>query len=255
MTIRRFFVEEIKRPADGSCVISGSEARHIIKVLRMGKGDSFILMDRTGDRYEAVIDGVDGSAVLVKLTEKLPGQDLPGLEITLCQAMLKSGPMDYMIEKTSELGVTRIIPFTSERTVVKVDGDGASKKLRRWREIAVSAAKQSDRVVPAEICPPVSFAEATQQSQNSGILKVVLWEEEDSKGLKEVLRASTPCSHIIGMVGPEGGFSSGEIDAARQAGFISVSLGRRTLRAETAAMALVAIAQYEWGDLNLDGGR
>jgi 16S rRNA (uracil1498-N3)-methyltransferase len=253
--MRRFFVEEIKRAADGSCVVSGRESKHMLKVLRMDRGDEFILMDRAGERYEAVIESVDGSVVLVRLGSPLQGPVLPGLEITLCQALLKSGPMDYMIEKTSELGATLIKPFTSERTVIKVDNDRSSNKLRRWREIAVSAAKQSDRIAPAEISQPVPFMDLVRQLRDLDCLKIILWEREVSGDLKEVLRASDPASRFAGMVGPEGGFSTDEASAAREAGFIPVSLGKRILRAETAAITLAAIVQYEWGDLSIKGSR
>lgn len=251
--MRRFFVEKINRTVDGSFDISGGEARHILKVLRMGRGESFILMDRTGDRYLAVIESIDGSQVLVKLTEKLQGPALPDRDITVCQAVLKSGHMDYLIEKTSELGVTRIIPFTSERTIVKISNEKKSNKIRRWREIAVNAAKQSDRSVPAEISPPVKFPDILRQWQDIDSLKVILWEREDSRDLKELLRTSERCFHFVGMVGPEGGFTVDEVDAASQAGFTPISLGKRILRAETAAMTLIAIVQYEWGDLSLKG--
>jgi len=253
MAMRRFFIEEIKSAADGSCVITGSEARHILKVLRMGTGDGFVLMDRAGNRYEANIESVKGTEVLVKLIEKLQVPISPDLEITLCQALLKSGPMDYLIEKTSELGVKRILPFTSERTVVKIYGNGNANKVRRWMDIAVSAAKQSDRGVPADISPPVSFPDIFKQCQDADCLKIILWEREDSRDLKELMRMSAPAIHFIGMVGSEGGFSPGEVSTARESGFIPVSLGRRILRAETAAITLVAVVQYEWGDLSLKG--
>jgi len=252
--MRRFFVEKFIRTADGSCIIKGSEARHILKVLRMGRGDRFILMDRAGDRYEAVIESVHGMEVVVRLAEKLEVTASSYLEITLCPAILKSGPMDYLIEKTSELGVMRIMPFYSERSVIKINSSNASNKVRRWREIAVSAAKQSDRLKPAEISQPVAFKDAVLQWQDSNALKAILWEREDSGDLKELLRKSMPGHHFVGIVGPEGGFSAVEVDAAARAGFISVSLGRRVLRAETAAMTMVAILQYEWGDLSLQGG-
>lgn len=253
--MRRFFVEQIERTTDGLCIVSGTEARHILKVLRMTKGDEFILMDRSGDRYETVIESVDRSAVLVKLLKPMPGPALPDLEITLCQALLKSGPMDYLIEKTSELGVAQIKPFASERTVVKIAGEGESNKLRRWREIAVSAAKQSDRISPAEISQPVSFTDIVGQLQDADCLKVILWEREESRDLKEVLRSFEPGPRVAGMVGPEGGFSIGEVTMAKEAGFIPVSLGKRILRAETAAITLTALVQYEWGDLSIRSSR
>jgi 16S rRNA (uracil1498-N3)-methyltransferase len=251
--MRRFFVEKFIRTADGSCVIRGSEAMHILKVLRMSRGDRFILMDRAGDRHEAEIESIDGREVIVRLAEKMEGPASSYLEITLCPAILKSGPMDYLIEKTSELGITRILPFYSERSVIKINDSNASNKVRRWREIAVSSAKQSDRITPAEISEPVAFKDAVKRWQDSKALQVILWEREDSRDLKELLKKSMPGRHFVGMVGPEGGFSALEVDAAAQAGFIPVSLGRRVLRAETAAMTMVAIVQYEWGDLSLQG--
>jgi 16S rRNA (uracil1498-N3)-methyltransferase len=220
----------------------------------MGKGDRFILMDRAGDRYEAVIESVDGMEVMVRFAEKLEGPASSDLEITLCPAILKSGPMDYLIEKASELGITRVMPFYSERSVIKINSSNASNKVRRWREIAVSSAKQSDRITPAEITEPVVFSDLVQQWQDSNVMKVILWEREDSRDLKELLKKSMPGHHFVGIVGPEGGFSAAEVDAAAQAGFIPVSLGKRVLRAETAAMTMVAIVQYELGDLSLQGG-
>jgi 16S rRNA (uracil1498-N3)-methyltransferase len=252
--MRRFFVEKFIRTADGSCVIRGSEARHILKVLRMGRGDCFILMDRAGERYEAIIESIEGMEVMVRLAEKLEGPASSDLEITLCPAILKSGPMDYLIEKTSELGVMRIMSFYSERSVIKINISNASNKVRRWREIAVSSAKQSDRITPAEISEPVVFSDIVQQWQDSNVLKAILWEREDSRDLKELLKKSIPGNHFVGIVGPEGGFTAAEVDEAIQAGFIPVSLGRRVMRAETAAMTMVAIVQYESGDLSLQGG-
>jgi len=253
--MRRFFIEQIKKNADDLCTISGSEARHILKVLRMTEGDQFVLMDRTGCRYETEIESVAGATVNVRLIRPLAGSAYQEAEITLCQALLKSGPMDYLIEKTSELGVAAVRPFACERTVVKINGDGMTNKLRRWQEIAISAAKQSGRVAPADIFKPVLLTEVMQEMSNADCLKVMLWEREDSRDLKDVLSASAPESRVIGMVGPEGGFSSKEVTSVVDAGFIPVSLGRRILRAETAAITLTAIIQYELGDLCIRGSR
>jgi 16S rRNA (uracil1498-N3)-methyltransferase len=246
--MRRFFVEEI-RERDGHTVISGSEARHILRVLRMGRGDHFILMDGRGRRFEAVIESSGHQELLVRLERALPKPVPPPVEISLCQALLKSKAMDYLIEKSSELGVNEITPFFSERTVVKISQSMASDRARRWRGIAQGAAKQSDRMKPAEISLPVSFGELTDRWRDDGAMKVILWEKEESTDLKKLLRASPPSARFIGMVGPEGGFSRTEIDMAMEAGFRPVSIGTRILRAETAAITFVAIVQYEWGDL------
>jgi 16S rRNA (uracil1498-N3)-methyltransferase len=159
--------------------------------------------------------------------------------------------MDYVIEKTSELGVNRVLPFSSERTVVRLNKERFANKKQRWHEIAHSAAKQSDRKTPVEIGPLSSFEELVAKCRGENALKILLWEEEGATDLKGLLKASPPVKRFIGIVGPEGGFSQEEVRAAGEAGFVSVSLGQRVLRAETAAIAMVAIAQYEWGDLSL----
>jgi 16S rRNA (uracil1498-N3)-methyltransferase len=248
--VRRFFVEEIVAK-DGLCTISGSEARHMTRVLRMGRGDRFILMDGKGTRFQAIIESAGRREVLVTLEEPLP-QPLPSpVELTLGQALLKSRAMDYVMEKTSELGLHRILPFSSERTVVRLNKERFANKKQHWRELARSAAKQSDRKAPVEMGPLSSFEELVESCRAKDALKVILWEEERATDLKGVLRGSPPAKRFIGIVGPEGGFSEKEVRAAEEAGFVSVSLGQRVLRAETSAVAIVAIVQYEWGDLSL----
>jgi len=249
--LRRFFVKEIEA-GDGFCTITGSEAKHITKVLRMRRGDRFILMDGKGARFQAVIESAGRREVLVTLEKPLPQPARSPAEITLCQALLKSRAMDYIVEKTSELGVYRIFPFSSQRTVIRLDEAKFANKVKHWREIAHSAAKQSDRGTPAEIGPLFSFKDLIAKWEGKEALKVILWEEEDTKDLKGLLRKSILSGKFVGIVGPEGGFSREEIGVAREAGFRSVSLGYRVLRAETAAIAMVAIVQYEWGDLSLN---
>ena len=243
-------MEKVKEK-DGRFIIQGSEARHIAKVLRMSLGDRIILMDGDGARFEAVIDSLGRGEVCVVITKSLPGPSPSPVEIILCQSMLRFGPMDYLVEKTSELGLNRIIPFSSERTVVRLGGDRAQKRMRRWQEIARSAAKQSGGVKPAEISSTVSFHDLMDTQRQEDGLKVILWEEEAVTDLKHLLRSPQPAETFLGVIGPEGGFSQKEIGIAREVGFVTASLGNRTLRAETAAITLVAIVQYEWGDLGV----
>ncbi len=250
MILRRFFVENIETK-DGLCTIRGSEAKHMTRVLRMGRGDRFILMDGKGARFQALVLSAGRREVLVTLEKALPQPTPSPVEITLCQALLKSRAMDYVIEKTSELGVNRIFPFSSERTVIRLNREKSANKRRHWREIAQGAAKQSNRSAPAEIGPLSSFGELVAKCPQENALKVILWEEEGERNLKDLLKASPPLKKFIGMLGPEGGFSQEEVRAAREAGFTSVSLGQRVLRAETAAITMVAVVQYEWGDLSL----
>jgi len=251
VVLRRFIVREIVAE-DGSCMITGSEARHITKALRMVRGDRLILMDGQGARYQSIIESVGPQGVEVRFESPLPIPSPSPVEITLCQALLKSRAMDLVVEKTSELGVHSIYPFTSERTVVKLDGYKSENKAKRWREISYGATTQSGGRAPAEIGTLLSFTDLATKHQEENALKVIFWEEENVRDLKGLLRTSSPMEKAIGMVGPEGGFTREEIRMAEQAGFTSVSLGQRALRAETAAITMTAIIQYEWGDLSLN---
>ena len=247
--LRRFYIDEIKAN-DNACVITGSEARHITKVLRMKPGDHFILLDGKGSRFKALIKSTSPREVFVVLENPLPKPPSSSVKITLCQGLPKSQAMDYLIQKTSELGVDCIAPFFSERTVVRFEEDRLANKMRRWREIAINSAKQCGRGVPAKIEPPTYFRDLMAKWRREEALKVVLWEDEISNNLKELLKWSSSAKNFVGIVGPEGGFAREEIETAEEAGFISVSMGDRILRAETAAITLVAIVQYELGDLN-----
>lgn len=248
--MRYFFVDEISESA-GTFSITGPEAKHISKVLRMKSGDRFILMDKRGSRFQAAIESASLKEVWVVLERPVP-KPLPSpVHITLCQALPKSRAMDYLIQKTSELGADRVVPFFSERTVIKYKKESLVNKMRHWHEIAINSAKQCGRGIPVSIDSPISFRDVMEKWREDDALKVILWEEEESKDLKSILATSPSAANFVGIIGPEGGFSGEEIDAARDAGFVSVSLGHRVLRAETAAITTVAIVQYELGDLNL----
>jgi 16S rRNA (uracil1498-N3)-methyltransferase len=157
--------------------------------------------------------------------------------------------MDWVIEKASELGVDSICPFFSERTVIHAGKSDLTDRLRHWQKVAQSAAKQSDRLKPAEIDPPQAFKGLLKRLEGNEGLKAILWEAEEAEDLKGLIKKSSLAREFVGVVGPEGGFSAAEVQSATRGGFQSVSLGRRILRAETAAITLVAIVQYEWGDL------
>jgi len=250
ISLRRFLVEDLEIE-NGFCVITGREAHHMSKVLRMGRCDALVLLDGKGGRFLAEIQSVSREGINVQIKEPLDPVQPSSFEITLCQAVIKSASMDYLIQKTSELGVTRIFPFFSSRSVVHLKGDRRRKKCARWREIAHSAAKQCNRDVPAEIGPPESFDKQLTFLRKAPGLKVILWERETSRDLKDLLQNHEPSGGFTGMVGPEGGFTPEEVSTAQHAGFIPVSMGSRILRAETAALVLVAIVQYEWGDLRV----
>lgn len=247
--MKRFFVEEI-RAEKGTFLIEGTEARHILKVMRMGPGDRFILMDGRGARYEVSIESCSRRDVRVLLERPLSAPPPSPVEITLAQALLKSHAMDYVIQKATELGAHRIIPFRSSRTVMSLHAEGFESKARHWEEIARNATKQSGRAKPPEIGALFGFRDLLAYGKEVQGLKAVLWEGEQTGDLKNILSGMPRGSRFFGIVGPEGGFTGEEIALARDWGFPAVSLGSRILRAETAALVLVAILQYEWGDLS-----
>ncbi len=246
--VRRFFVERIAA-TDGRLTISGTEANHITRVLRMGPGNRLLLIDRAGLRFQALIESAGRKELTVLLEKSLSTPTSSPLKIVLGQAVLKAKPMAYLIQKASELGVEMIRPFISERTVVRAKAPKSENSTRRWREIAIAASKQADRQSPVEISSSVSFETILSRPAADHSLKIVLWEGEESRGLKATLQTLSRPKAVVALVGPEGGFSREEIHLAEEGGFVPVSLGQRILRAETAAIAMAAILQYEWGDL------
>jgi len=246
--VRRFFVESI-HAREGRLTITGREARHIIRVLRMGSGDRFALFDRKGSRFQVFIESVDQGNVTVLLEKPLPAPPAAPVDIAIGQAILKSSAMDLMIQKTTELGVNTIYPLVSERTVVRPEEGKRAQKIQRWQDIAIAASKQSDRSRPPEIMPVMPFPEVLRTPVSGQTLKIMLWEEEETRSLKSLLRPILSRSKgVVALVGPEGGFSRREISLATEAGFISASLGSQTLRAETAAIAVAAALNYEFAD-------
>ncbi len=246
--MRRFFIDEIKEKG-GFCVIEGSEAKHITKVLRMKPEDRFVLMDSKGSLFLALIESIRSGKVIALLEKPLPKPPASPVRIILCQALLKSSAMDVMIQKISELGVDCICPFSSERTVVALKKDRLANKMRHWNEIAINSAKQCGRPIPIKIEKPSYYKEMVTKWMKRNALKVILWEAKGAKDFKALLKSSASATEFVGIVGPEGGFDRREIGLARDAGFIAVTIGDRILRADTAAITAAAIVQYELGDL------
>jgi 16S rRNA (uracil1498-N3)-methyltransferase len=249
--LRNFFVEEIAA-IDGSCRITGAEARHISRVLRMRPGDRLILMDKKGSSFQACIESITARQVKVRVERPLEMPRPSTLKITLCQAITKSQSMDYIIQKASELGVDCVVPFFSDRSVVRLDQDRLPKKMAHWKGVAENSAKQCGRAVPIKVESPSDLSGLLERWHEMDALKVILWEKEEAKDLKTVFRSTRPTGDFAGIIGPEGGFTENEVDNFMDAGFIPVSLGARILRAETAAIAIAVIVQYELGDLGLN---
>ena len=243
---RRFFIEK-KKIIKNRAILDGSEARHIGKVLRLGIGDTLYLLDEKGSEYHGVINSLGSKSVEVELLKKIPPRKQSPVNVVLGQALPKAQKMDYIVQKATELGVSKIIPFFSARSIPKLDDERLQKRCARWQKIALEATKQCGRVHIPRVETVVPFQEILNKCCNNS-LKIMLWEDEKNNTLKEVLQSNQPSKRIVALVGPEGGFTADEVNMSRQAGFTSVSLGRYVLRTETAALCLLGILEYEWGE-------
>ncbi|ADU96336.1 16S rRNA (uracil(1498)-N(3))-methyltransferase [Thermovibrio ammonificans] len=238
--MRRFKVDSIK----GSVAyLRGQEARHALKVLRLKKGDEIIVFDGEGKEYSAVIEAASPTSVKLKIVEEINvNRDSP-LNSTLYMGLTnKLQKFELALQKVTELGVTRIVPVVCARSSTAQLVKNWSGKMRRWQEIVVNAAKQCGRSVLPELLEPVPLPEVEDDSD----LKFVLW-EKGGKSLKNY--QDYVASSVSLLVGPEGGLEKGEIELLESKGFKPIYLGKRILRAETAAIAGVTLVQFIWGDL------
>ncbi|HHY91014.1 MAG TPA: 16S rRNA (uracil(1498)-N(3))-methyltransferase [Clostridiales bacterium] len=249
--MNRFFVnrENIIEEKNYIRIDNQEDRKHIVKVLRLNIGDCVEISDGCGHVYIAEIQSISESVIDLKLLEKRKSETEPNVEIILFQSIPKSDKMEMIIQKTVELGIAHIVPVISQRTVVRLDGKNEQKKLERWRKIASEAAKQCKRGMIPEIHPPIFFEQMLKQISQYDFV-VIPYEKEKELGLKDLLKNREPAWRKIGIViGPEGGFTEEEISAAKSAGAVSVTLGPRILRTETAGFVVLSIFMYEIGDL------
>ena len=218
-------------------------ARHIAQVLRMRAGEALTLFNGEGGEYAAEIVEAGRRDVRVSIDRFDPVDRESRLEVTLAQCVSKGDRMDYTIQKAVELGVSRIVPVLSERSVVKLDAERWDKKLEHWRGVAVSACEQSGRTRLPEVTA-IQKLDAWLAMPPDSALRLVLAPTESVS-----LRTLEAAAKIALLIGPEGGLSDKEIAAARQAGCIGIGLGPRVLRTETAGVATLAALQVLWGDL------
>ena len=199
-----------------------------------------------GEEYRARIIDVEKGIASVQLFERLSRPSESGLSVTLIQAMPKREKMELIIQKATELGVTAIIPCTSERSVTLAEREASQAKAHRWAAIAVKAVEQSRRRIIPEVRQCVDFATALEKASDSQ-LKIILYEREVHHSLRDFSDKTFQSLAIV--AGPEGGFTDDEALLAQGHGYIPVRLGGRILRCETASIAAISIAQFLWGDL------
>jgi len=219
----------------------------------MHDGDALLVFNGTGHEYDAAVrQGPEGLALEITGGRAVSAE---GIEITLCQAVPKAEKLDGIIRRATELGAGRIVPFLAERSIPRWPAAKAQLKRERWQKIALEAARQCGRTDIPEIAEIAVYDEMLRLA-SAGALNLILWEEEADRGIRATLRdpAYAAAKNFLLVIGPEGGFSRDEIDRARAAGLQSVSLGKRVLRVETAALSVLAILQYERGALGVAAG-
>jgi 16S rRNA (uracil1498-N3)-methyltransferase len=232
MTRRRFIADEV---SNTRAALIGDHADHLSRVLRARVGQEFDIA--TGDSVRrGKITSVTNVRVEFDLGEEVPPVSLA--EITLVLAIFKFDRMEWAIEKCTELGVARIVPVIARRTDSHL-AVASTKRVERWQRIARQASEQSRRAAPPEIVRPVKLSEVTSVSAG---LRILLAESEERTSLRDVLEPNEADDGVTLAVGPEGGWAEDELQSFQQAGWISISLGNTILRAETAAIAAVAVA-------------
>ncbi|MEW6001245.1 MAG: 16S rRNA (uracil(1498)-N(3))-methyltransferase [Nitrospirota bacterium] len=240
--------------------ITDEKARYLTVVLRCRRGDDLLVFDGEGNCFRTRILKIDRKEVTLEVFEKLSCHTESPLNITLVQGLLKSERMDFIIQKTTELGIKEIIPLVTERSQLR-----ETRKFARWKKIAEEASRQSGRTIIPAIHEVLEFKNffAQRQSRNDEMVKgehgditgFIFW-EEGGLSLKEVFLKNSlspirsfPDSPIHLFIGPEGGFTKKEVALAKEKGIVVISLGNRILRSETAAISAVTLIQFLLGDL------
>lgn len=231
----RFFLS-----ADHICgdllTITGDDALHISRALRMRCGEMITVCDMQKNEYECELVAFTADTVSAKILATKKNETEPSYRAVLYQALPKSDKMEYIVQKAVELGVSEIVPFSCERCISKLDEKSARKKIERWQKIAESAAKQCGRGILVPIREPLSFSEAIRRAAEADI-PLFCYEGDQTEPLSIFLsdKDKLKQAHLSIVIGPEGGFSLHEVETAVSLGCVPVGLGKRILRCETAS--------------------
>jgi len=247
MSRRRFFAppEAFNKQ---TVTLTGDEARHLREVLRLKSGDEVFVFDGAGKEFRCTIESARrDQARLSECHEIAPTHEESPLQLTLAVALLKGEKFDLVVQKTTELGVSVIIPVMTRYADIRLnDATDAEKRVKRWQRIAIEAAKQCGRAVVPPINLPISFESLTQE-QGSSVR--FMFSERGGVSLDSISSQPGAPSNVVALVGSEGGWTDHEIAIASSNGWQLITLRGRVLRAETAAIAVTALLQNKWGDL------
>lgn len=229
--------------AGTTCALDVKSAHHVSKVLRMQPGQPLVLFNGDGHDYPSEISAISKKSVEAEVLECRAVHSESPLKIILGQVMSRGDRMDYAVQKSVEMGVTRFVPLVSERCEVRLKGDREEKRVSHWQSVAVSAAEQCGRARVPTIEPVMTLEEWFACS--AGCDRRLVLHHRTTQALDTL---APPARGLALLIGPEGGLSEAEIQAAEEAGFLAAALGPRVLRTETAPVAAIALCQYLWGD-------
>ncbi len=244
--MQRYFVPYSS--AHNVFVITGDDFRHMVKVMRMKEQDEMILV--TDDRQSALcqITNISNEELTARVVQWLDESvELP-VDVTIVSGLPKGDKLDLIIQKGTELGATKFIPFIAARSIVKWDEKKADKKLSRWQKIAKEAAEQSHRNVVPAVEAPLNLSSLIKASEHYDV-KLIAYEEDsrqgETKNLVGCLQSLTKGNSLLVVFGPEGGLTTEEVEKLHEHGFISCGLGPRILRTETAPLYLLSAVSYQ----------
>jgi len=234
--------------SESAIVLDGEESSHLRRVLRLKRGAAVSVFDGLGNEYECVVEDALSKRAVLSIKAKGQPQVESQLRMTLAQALAKGEKFDMIIQKATELGAARLVPLITRFTDKAAIHLRVSTRLERWRRVCVSAAKQSGRTKLMDIVEPMPLSDFLETLSRPSIIS----SERGGVHPRQIERmwGSSPPKEITILVGPEGGWAEEEIEAARKAGAVEVSLGPRILRTETAGFVLLSVLQYLFGDLS-----
>ncbi len=237
----RFFIDEI---INNKAVITGKDAKHITGSLRMKIGESVVLCDKNEVEHFCTVLSL-GETVELAVNESVKSEAEPGVDVTLYQALPKGDKLEFIIQKSVELGVKRIVPMLSSRCISRPDEKSMAKKIARYQKISEEAAKQCGRAVISEVCGLATFSEAVRAAAGDDC--PMIFYELGGQRAGDILKPGAKTVSVI--IGSEGGFSEEEIELAKNAGLKTATLGKRILRCETAPVAALAVLMYLTGNM------
>jgi 16S rRNA (uracil1498-N3)-methyltransferase len=236
--MHKFFVASKNISGDKVIILDQEQAHHIYQVLRFKAGEKLTICDDKGNEYSCLIEDISKNKVILSIKEKHFAREAKQINIAVACAIPKNSKFDHIIDKLTQLGVNKIIPLKTERVVVKLDKNKEASRKIRWQKIALAASQQCQRG-DLVIVEPVKDLQAALQSASNYDLKIIPTLEGERKKLSEIFIQPYP-KNILVFIGPEGDFTTEEVNLAKKAGCIPVSLGDSVLRVETAAVAVAS---------------